>query len=76
VFGSFIPETFETGSHYEWLKKNWLRPSYLSIREIGSGLLGLSLALWLISHSLPIIVSMWILAVVGVGTLWFVQRLV
>lgn len=32
-------------NHNEWLKQNWMRPSRLSITEIGAGLLALALAI-------------------------------
>ena len=33
-------------SHTDWLQANWLQPSILSIREITTGLLGVSIALY------------------------------
>lgn len=74
VFGSFTPEPQETGSHYEWLRKNWLQPSFLSVREISIGFLGLSIALALMPFPLLSIGAVGFLIMVCVGSLWYVQH--
>jgi hypothetical protein len=75
AFGSFTPEPYdENGSHNEWLRENWLRPSFLSVREISIGLVGLSITLWMLSHSPLVVGTAWLLFALSFGSLWTVQR--
>ena len=74
VFVSFTPEVFESGSHHDWLRQNWLRPSLLSIREIGVGLVGFGIALWLMMVSPLMILVVVLGAVASVYSFWIITR--
>jgi hypothetical protein len=74
VFGSFTPESPESGSHHEWLRKNWLRPSFMSIREIFVGLVGVGISLWFMSLPPAIIVSILLGFVMCIFGLWSIQN--
>lgn len=75
IFGSFTSEVFESGSHHEWLRQNWLRPSVLSIREIGVGLVGVCIALWLITVPPVTIFLVLLVAITSIHSFWIVSRL-
>jgi hypothetical protein len=67
--GSFTPE-LHIGSHHEWLHQNWLRPSFISVREITIGLLGVGIALELIHVPQTIVCIMLLMAIIAVNSLW------
>ena len=74
VFGSFTPDPFVSGSHYVWLRKNWLRPSCMSLREISIGLVGVSISLWYLALPTPLIAGLlfgFIISIIGV---WSIQN--
>lgn len=73
IFGSFTPKR-TVGSHHEWLQKNWLRPSLLSVREIGIGLGGICVALWLMDVLALMIFAVFLVTVASVNSLWIIER--
>jgi LexA-binding, inner membrane-associated putative hydrolase len=75
IFGSYEPELPKIGYHHEWLKQNWLQPSVLSVREIGAGVIGLSIAMWMSGVSFFFISAFGLLVITSVGLLWRLYRI-
>lgn len=71
VWGSYISQS--SMGHHQWLEHFWLRPTFLSARELSVGLLCLITA-GILSAVPPLYLTIGIFSIVaGVGYTWFVS---